>query len=411
MPLLFMEEGEQMALLNGLYVHAKSETIDNTYNKTNNPVEDGVDITDHIEKNLVRLQLQGELIDTPTLTAGKMYSQLVLWANEGTLIEFRGRNVFDGVITNINKISTAEISNGAEVTIDFEEMRVATSLYTAPTKNSGTQQVQTTTNTDQVETYVVQKGDWLLKIARKYNVTLEWLLANNTLKSGNPNLIYPGEVLIVSKTGLPNTAKASTNKTNTKTSTNKTTNAKKTANTVAKAVANANTISQKVNETTSDTSNKAPNYVVAQMKDKANLDSAIIIDKNGKIGAIQPIPSLYKDKINDYISRMRVYISYFEKQSLGVNTKKWIDYVKYDLDFIEKNVKDNNYGDSSTSNEYVPRLLVRACCDALDKLDKAKVEIEKGISIAGYRWYEKVENYIKTANTLMYNQMHKTLYK
>ena len=61
------------------------------------------------------------------------------------------------------------------------------------------------------EKYVVQKGDNLWSIAKARTQTDQDLIAlwkkiinsnSSTLRSGNPNLIYPGEEIVV--TGLDN---------------------------------------------------------------------------------------------------------------------------------------------------------------------------------------------------------------
>lgn len=62
--------------------------------------------------------------------------------------------------------------------------------------NTRTPRPPTRTPTPEVVTYVVQKGDTLYSIARKYNVTVEDLAACNNIK--NPDLIHPGQKLIVS---------------------------------------------------------------------------------------------------------------------------------------------------------------------------------------------------------------------
>lgn len=46
--------------------------------------------------------------------------------------------------------------------------------------------------------YTVKRGDALYKIAAKFNTTVQQLVIWNNIK--NPNLIYPGQVLIVGKT-------------------------------------------------------------------------------------------------------------------------------------------------------------------------------------------------------------------
>jgi spore coat assembly protein SafA len=43
--------------------------------------------------------------------------------------------------------------------------------------------------------YIVQKGDTLWKIAKRYNVTLDAIIKANNIT--NPDLIYPGQRLII----------------------------------------------------------------------------------------------------------------------------------------------------------------------------------------------------------------------
>ncbi|HUN22794.1 MAG TPA: LysM peptidoglycan-binding domain-containing protein [Anaerolineales bacterium] len=60
---------------------------------------------------------------------------------------------------------------------------------------------QTLTPTPQIPTnttiYIVQRGDWLKKIARAYNTTWETLMALNPKLKSRPNLLFVGEQLIV----------------------------------------------------------------------------------------------------------------------------------------------------------------------------------------------------------------------
>jgi LysM repeat protein len=44
--------------------------------------------------------------------------------------------------------------------------------------------------------YVVQPGDWLADIARRYNTTVAAILAVNP-ELTDPNVIYPGEILVL----------------------------------------------------------------------------------------------------------------------------------------------------------------------------------------------------------------------
>ena len=47
----------------------------------------------------------------------------------------------------------------------------------------------------QQSTYVVQRGDWLSRIARRFGVNLYSLIQANSIY--NPNIIYPGQVLVI----------------------------------------------------------------------------------------------------------------------------------------------------------------------------------------------------------------------
>ena len=55
--------------------------------------------------------------------------------------------------------------------------------------------VQTSNPPPHTTTYVVQRGDWLSLIARRFGVSLFAMLQANPLM--NPNLIFPGQVLVI----------------------------------------------------------------------------------------------------------------------------------------------------------------------------------------------------------------------
>lgn len=355
-----------MALLNGYYVHVTSETIEHGYAKTNNPVEEGVDLTDHIERNLIKLKLQGTVIDTPKLTAGKMYSQLQIWAKEGTIIKFSGRNIIDAVITNVSKTSKYEISNGAEITIELEEIRFAKSPYTAPSENAGTQQVKTTADTPQEVWHTVQKGDTLYGIAKKYGTTLSWILANNKVPSGNPNLIYVGEKYLVSTTGVSNTT---TVKTTTKSTTNKTTTTKKTTTTTKKASTTQTT--NVVYETSASKPKVNPEDITPLVPDE-NVPGYVEIDPNYDWLKIKdPIPNDTVAQINDKISRLRDYMSYFKGDANYPYYKEYVGYIEYDLKIIE---------DYTHKNIYTPKTAKKNLSQlksAIDNCHKAKGSAQK----------------------------------
>jgi LysM repeat protein len=66
---------------------------------------------------------------------------------------------------------------------------------TVPAAGASTTTGSTTTTTDQsgARTYVIQRGDTLLSVARRFGVTLKDLQAANNIT--NPDRIYPGQVI------------------------------------------------------------------------------------------------------------------------------------------------------------------------------------------------------------------------
>ena len=65
----------------------------------------------------------------------------------------------------------------------------------ASAPSSGATTTGDTGTSGQAKSYVIQSGDTLMKIARKFGVTLQQLQAAN--KITNPDRIYPGQVLVI----------------------------------------------------------------------------------------------------------------------------------------------------------------------------------------------------------------------
>jgi putative chitinase len=62
----------------------------------------------------------------------------------------------------------------------FAGQTICVSIYTPPPQQT---------------TYVVQRGDWLSRIAQRFGVSLFSLIQANSIY--NPNIIYPGQVLVI----------------------------------------------------------------------------------------------------------------------------------------------------------------------------------------------------------------------
>ena len=151
-------------------------------NITSNQVEQGISLTDHSEREPLEFSISGMLLDDERTTAYEQYSKLRNWQLACKQVKFVGRNVFNGVITDISKSNDYTVSNGAPVTINMKEIRIANSPYQTGSTQNVVQKQITNTNGDMTVWHTVKKGENLTLIAKKYGTTV-----NNILKL-NPNI-------------------------------------------------------------------------------------------------------------------------------------------------------------------------------------------------------------------------------
>lgn len=86
-------------------------------------------------------------------------------------------------IANINNISNPNIIYAGE------SIKIPTNNY-----------VETENDKNEEFTYIVKKGDTLSQIAQEYNTTVNIIARENNIV--NPNIIYPGQRLIINTTGM-----------------------------------------------------------------------------------------------------------------------------------------------------------------------------------------------------------------
>lgn len=200
-----------MALFNNMYVLVEKESVNNTYDITENKVEKGLPLTDHVERKAITFSVDAILLDDDKgNTAYNQYNKLKTWANSGTIIKFVGRNVLDVAITSISKNNDYKISNGASVSISMKEIRMGKNSYTQTktskqvtnkntsktTTSKSSSKSSATTKTSNYTTHTVRKGETLWYISKKYGTTVANIKSLNKLKS---DLIKIGQKLVVRK--------------------------------------------------------------------------------------------------------------------------------------------------------------------------------------------------------------------
>ncbi len=185
-----------MATIDGLYIWIESEDITYTMNVTTNPTEQGIDLTDHAEREPIEMSVTGMLLDSEKSSAYEQYTKLRNWQLACKQVKFVGRNVFTGVITDISKSNDYTVGNGARVSLTLKEIRIANTPYQTSNKQYIVQkQVVLNSYAVKIE-HIVRKGENLTLIAKKYGITVNDILKlNPNIK--NPNLIYVNQLIRV----------------------------------------------------------------------------------------------------------------------------------------------------------------------------------------------------------------------
>jgi LysM repeat protein len=191
-----------MPYLNDVFINVVySEDVKGTVKTTDHPVEEGIDVTDHIKKDPEQMRIAG-IITGPD--ASVKMNRLKNYQNSGELLRYSYRNIFTNVIiVELNRIHDADVKGGFKFDITLKEIKIAKSaiVKTIPSKKTQattTKGLQQPKGTTPAKIYVVKQGDTLTKIANQYNVNLQKLYEKNRGVIGdNPNLIYAGQKLTI----------------------------------------------------------------------------------------------------------------------------------------------------------------------------------------------------------------------
>lgn len=178
-----------MALLGGHEIHVISETPDYSVNITQYPVEDDIDLTDHVERLPTMMTITGKILGPD---AANIREKLIEAMNNGTRLDYVGRNAFRrGLIASIQTEHDFEVANGYRFTILFQQVRVASPSYAPflndpimlsqvkPTTSAGQQQVANKPPAGTPQMHTMRRGETLYSIAPKYGTTWQTLIGLN----------------------------------------------------------------------------------------------------------------------------------------------------------------------------------------------------------------------------------------
>ncbi|MCY9758977.1 LysM peptidoglycan-binding domain-containing protein [Paenibacillus alvei] len=115
-----------MATIDGISIHVTSEKPSYSVRVSTYPIEGGAAITDHVEPQLITLNITGLLVND----ASKTRNELLAKMNAGATVKYIGRNSFmNCVITSFE--STHEYTNAAGMgfTMQLQEIKKVKSLF------------------------------------------------------------------------------------------------------------------------------------------------------------------------------------------------------------------------------------------------------------------------------------------
>lgn len=171
-----------MGKLAGYTIANIQESFNKAVNATSYPTEKGLPITDGVQRQPKTFSISGKILGKTSSDAEKILTALGKKQDSGTVVTYVGRtNARNVIITNISGTYDSTIGNGLSVTIDLQEVRIATSPFVekkTKVKQSGKKSISNTKKTNKVY-HKVKAGDTYWGCARKYGTTVKALESLN----------------------------------------------------------------------------------------------------------------------------------------------------------------------------------------------------------------------------------------
>ncbi|SFJ44395.1 hypothetical protein SAMN02799624_04543 [Paenibacillus sp. UNC496MF] len=111
-----------MAKLDSYTITVETETPGYEVVLPQQPVEDGIDVTDHVRESPQTLNLSGWVVGAD---ADKIRKYILSCMKGGKVVSFQGRTFFSGLIGSFAPAHTVDIGNGFSFTLELKEARFA----------------------------------------------------------------------------------------------------------------------------------------------------------------------------------------------------------------------------------------------------------------------------------------------
>lgn len=168
-----------MEKFNGVNLHVEKESMKHDVGVPGHPVEDGIPLSDHVERGPMILSLSGKILGEPN-EIDSVLNSLMSMQKEGKVGTYTGRGVFYNMaVVTLSIDADANIANGHNFSMELKEIRKAGSSYNASNtsarkeSSTGLKQSQNQNTTQQMHT--IKKGDTYWDLEKKYGTSWQQL--------------------------------------------------------------------------------------------------------------------------------------------------------------------------------------------------------------------------------------------
>ncbi len=162
-----------MAKLGKVKLLIESEGDSSGVDATSYPVEKGVPFTDHVQENPDEFSLSGSIIG-PNFKADKEYLKKEM--KKGTIFTYTGRNIAKNVIIlSIDGNMDSNISNGSDISIKLQTIRIATTPWVKVKNNGKKKPVNKKPTKSKAVYHRVKKNDTYWGMWKKYGTSISQL--------------------------------------------------------------------------------------------------------------------------------------------------------------------------------------------------------------------------------------------